>query len=254
MLLFLRQILFNIVFYGGTTLFCFILTPMMLLPRDIFLIGLNGYFKSVHLMEKYILGLDFVVRGAEHIPQTGGFIVAAKHYSAYETMKLHLLFNNPAIIMKKELSYIPLWGWLAMKAKMIFVDRGARDVAINSIVNGAKRVESEGRPLVIFPQGTRVALTDTPAQKPYKGGITRIYEATHQPILPLATNSGLYWKKKAFFKYPGIVIFEFLPPIPSGLSGTEAMAKLQTSLEEKSNALVDEGQKELKKELKCHET
>lgn len=246
MTLFIRQILFNVVFYGATTIFCIILTPAMLLPRPIFIIGLNSYFKSVHLIEKYILGLDFEIRGKEHIPATGSFIVAAKHYSAYETMKLHLLFFDPAIIMKKELSRIPLWGWLAMKAKMIFIDRGSREIALNSIVAGAKRVEAEGRPLVIFPQGTRVAIDDTPDRKPYKGGIIRMYEATHQPILPLAMNSGLYWKKNAFFKYPGKVIFEFLPPIPSGLSGADALARLQEALETKSNELVNIGLKDMK--------
>jgi 1-acyl-sn-glycerol-3-phosphate acyltransferase len=240
MMTFLRQILFNLTFYGATFLFCLILTPLMILPRDIFMIGLNGYFKSVHLIEKYILGLDFEVRGKENIPQKGSFILAAKHYSAYETMKLHLLVNDPAIIMKKELSYIPLWGWLAMKGRMIFIDRGSRDSAINSIVEGAKRVEREGRPLAIFPQGTRVSLEDTPAEKPYKGGIIRMYEATSQPILPLAMNSGIFWKKNAFFKYPGKVIFEFLPPIPSGLTGSEALKKLQDVLETKSNELVRE--------------
>jgi len=92
MIIFIRQILFNIAFYGATTIFCIVLTPAMLLPRPIFIIGLNSYFKSVHLIEKYVLGLDFEVRGKENIPTSGSFIVAAKHYSAYETMKLHLLF------------------------------------------------------------------------------------------------------------------------------------------------------------------
>jgi 1-acyl-sn-glycerol-3-phosphate acyltransferase len=240
MITFLRQILFNVTFYGATFLFCIILTPMMILPRHIFMIGLNGYFKSVHLIEKYILGLDFEVRGKENIPKSGSFILAAKHYSAYETMKIHLLVNDPAIIMKKELSYIPLWGWLAMKGRMIFIDRGSRDAAINSIVAGARRIEKEGRPLAIFPQGTRVALDDTPQDKPYKGGIIRMYEATSQPILPLAMNSGIFWKKNAFFKYPGKVIFEFLDPIPPGLSGADALAKLQIALEDSSNKLVTE--------------
>jgi len=148
--------------------------------------------------------------------------------------------------MKKELSRIPLWGWLAMKAKMIFIDRGSREIALNSIVAGAKRVEAEGRPLVIFPQGTRVAIDDTPESKPYKGGIIRMYEATNQPILPLAMNSGLFWKKNAFFKKPGKVIFEILPPIPAGLSGADALAQLQNVLETKSNELVAIGLKDMR--------
>lgn len=240
MLIFIRQILFNVVFYGATILFCIILTPAMILPRNLFVKGLNTYFHSVHLIEKYVLGLDFEIRGAEHIPKSGAFLVAAKHYSAYETMKLHVLFNDPAIIMKKELSYIPLWGWLAMKARMIFIDRGSAATALRCMLEGAKRIEHEGRPLVIYPQGTRVSTTDTPAEKPYKRGLIKIYEATHQPILPLAMNSGLFWKKKAFFKYPGKVIFEFLPIIPTGLPAADVMEKLQIAIETKSSELVKE--------------
>ena len=246
MLLFIRQIFFNIAFYGATTLFCIVLTPAMILPRSLFIKGLNAYFHSVHLIEKYVLGLDFEIRGTENIPKSGAFLVAAKHYSAYETMKLHLLFNDPAIIMKKELSYIPLWGWLAMKARMIFIDRGSGSTALKSMLAGAQRIEREGRPLVIFPQGTRVGIYDTPDQKPYKGGITRMYEATHQPILPLAMNSGLFWKKKAFFKYPGKVIFEFLPIIPSGQKPSDVLKQLEQSIEVKSNALVKETQNHAK--------
>lgn len=240
MILFLRQILFNIAFYAGTAVFCILLTPMMLLPLPLFVKGLEWYFHFVHITEKYILGLDFEVRGKENIPKDGAFLVAAKHYSAYETMKFHLLFKNPAIIMKEELKYIPLWGWLAMKAKMIFINRGTREQAILSIIEGAKRIKQEGRPLVIFPQGTRVSLEDTPETKPYKGGIIKMYEATQQPIVPVAMNSGCFWKRKAFFKYPGKVIFQILPPIPPGLNGLEAMSLLKTGIESTSQQLVNE--------------
>ncbi|MDY0028462.1 MAG: 1-acyl-sn-glycerol-3-phosphate acyltransferase [Pseudobdellovibrionaceae bacterium] len=240
MLLFIRQILFNIAFYGMTAVCCVTLLPFTLLPRKQYIIFLTMYFQLVHILEKYILGLDFEVRGAENIPKDGGFIVAAKHYSAYETMKPHVLFYDPAIIMKKELQFIPIWGLLATKARMIFINRGSRDVALNSIIDGAKRIAQEGRPLVIFPQGTRVSVDDTVESKPYKGGIIRMYEASGMPILPLATNSGLFWAKKAFFKYPGKVIFEFLPAIPAGEDSKEVMEKLKTELEAASRILVEE--------------
>ncbi|MFA7276009.1 MAG: lysophospholipid acyltransferase family protein [Pseudobdellovibrionaceae bacterium] len=240
-MIFIRQILFNIAFYGFTALSCIVLSPLILLPRPQFIYFLNGYFKTVYLIEKYVLGLDFEVRGREHVPEGGCFLVAAKHYSAYETMKLHLLFNDPAIILKKELKYIPLWGWLAARAHMIFIDRSSRDLAVNSIVNGALRVKKEGRPIVIFPQGTRVSLSDTPKEKAYKGGVIRMYEAAQIPIIPLAMNSGLFWGRNAFFKYPGKVIFEFLPPIPPGQNGQDVLKQLSTSLEDASQRLVAEG-------------
>lgn len=239
-MLFIRQILFNILFYSFTAVLCVVLLPFTLLPRRRYIFFLTLYFKFVHVLEKYVLGLDFVVRGAENIPASGAFIVAAKHYSAYETMKPHVLFHDPAIIMKNELKYIPIWGWLAVKARMIFINRRAGSTALKSIIEGAKRIKREGRPLVIFPQGTRVGVEDTPLTKPYKGGVIRVYEAAELPILPLAMNSTLFWKKKAFFKYPGKVIFEFLPVIPAGLKGSEAMERLKDALETNSNRLIAE--------------
>ena len=223
-----------------TVVCCLVLLPFTLLPRKIYVVFLTMYFQLVHILEKYILGLDFEIRGAENIPKDGAFIVAAKHYSAYETMKPHVLFRDPAIIMKKELQFIPIWGLLAMKARMIFINRGSREVALQSIVDGAKRIRDEGRPLVIFPQGTRVSVDDTVEKRPYKGGIIRMYEASGMPILPLAMNSGLFWEKKAFFKYPGTVIFEFLPVIPAGLDGKVVMEQLKTGIEAASARLVTE--------------
>src|SRR5690606_17772328 len=108
MILFLRQILFNIAFYGSMALFCILLTPMMLLPRAVFIrYGLNSFFKTAHLLEKYIIGLDYEIRGLENLPKEKSYLIAIKHYSAYETFKLNLLFGNAAIILKKELQYIP---------------------------------------------------------------------------------------------------------------------------------------------------
>lgn len=239
---FLRQIFFNIAFYGYTVLTCILYTPLLWLPRPYFLKLLQFYFETVHQIEKVVLGLDFVVRGAENIPKEGPFLVGAKHHSAYETMKLHLLFKDPAIIMKKELMQIPLWGWHAQKARMIGIDRSSREVALTSLVDGAKRIQSEGRPLVIFPQGTRVAIDESVSKRPYKGGIARMYEATNQVVLPLAMNSGLYWKRNAFFKKPGTVIFEIFPPIPAGLSPNDMMRQLQDTVENGSARLVAEAQ------------
>jgi 1-acyl-sn-glycerol-3-phosphate acyltransferase len=242
---FIRQILFNIAFYGFTTLICIAYVPLLPLPRRVFVKALQFYFEMVHQIEKYVLGLDFEVRGREYIPEGGAFLVGAKHYSAYETMKLHLLFKDPAIILKKELVRIPLWGWHALKADMIAIDRSSGESAITSIVNGAKHIKEQGRPLVIFPQGTRVSLDETTARRPYKGGIARMYEATDLPIVPLALNSGIYWPKNAFFKKPGTVIFEFLPPIPPGLPPAEAVSRLQEQVEEASARLVQEAQESL---------
>jgi 1-acyl-sn-glycerol-3-phosphate acyltransferase len=237
-----RQILFNVVFYGFTFLFCLLGLPSLILPRPLYFKILLWYFKTVFLIEKYVLGLTYEVRGQEYLPSGGAYIIAAKHYSAYETMKLHILFPDPAIIMKRELKKIPLWGWHATKSDMIFIDRGSKDVAMRSIIDGALRMKSLGRPIIIFPQGTRVNVSDTIQNRPYKFGIMRMYEAVNLPIIPLAMNSGVYWGKDAFLKKPGTVIFEFLPSIPAGTDPQIAFTQLRDAIESKSSALVEEAQ------------
>jgi len=241
-MLFIRQVLFNFLFYGYMALCCFLLAPLLLLPRKYFMLFLQAYFDSNYYIEKYILGLDYEVRGAEYLPKQGSFLVAAKHYSTYETFKIHLLFRDPAIILKKELALIPIWGWLAIKAGMIAIDRSTGDSAMKSIIAGAQRLKSEGRPIVIFPQGTRVSVEDTPERKPYKFGILRMQEATGLPIIPMATNSGLFWPRRSFFARPGKVIFEFFPAIEAGQDLKTAQQKMASVIEENSNRLVREEQ------------
>lgn len=233
----IRGLLFNIVFYGLTTLCCIAYLPFLLIPYNLYWKMLNIYFYMVYLTEKYILGLDYEVRGLEYLPTEGSFMVAAKHQSAYETMKLPLLFKQPAVVLKKELISIPLWGWLALKAGMIAIDRSNRESSVNSITDGAKKVRDEGRPIVIFPQGTRVAVGD---KKPYKGGIIRMQEAADLTIIPMALNSGLFWGRNSFIKKPGKVVMEFLPPIVPHENPKGALKKLEATLEEASEKLAQE--------------
>lgn len=146
-----RSLLFNIAFFTWTTVCCFGLLWMLLLPRRQMVHVVEWYLRTVYFLERAILGLDYEVRGLENVPRNGSYILAAKHQSAWETMKLHLLIDDPAIILKRELLFLPIWGWYAAKARMIAVDRSARGRAIGSMIEGAARVKSEGRPIVIFP-------------------------------------------------------------------------------------------------------
>lgn len=233
-MIWLRSLLFIVAFYGWTALMCFALLWMLLLPRPQMIAVVVWYLRTLAWMERVIVGIRYEVRGAEHIPD-GAFLLAAKHQSAWETMKLHLLVRDPAVILKRELMWIPIWGWYASKAKMIPVDRGAGGAAIKSLIRNSRPVRDEGRPIVIFPQGTRVPVG---TYTPYRVGVGVLYESLKIPIVPLALNAGLYWPRHKFLKRPGVIVVEFLPPIPPGRPRAEAMRDLEERLESASDRLV----------------
>ncbi|MCB1557198.1 MAG: 1-acyl-sn-glycerol-3-phosphate acyltransferase [Alphaproteobacteria bacterium] len=238
MILLLRASLFNILFYGLTAVMCVLCLPGLFLPRRQALVIVRLFVRTVYLLEKIILGLDYEVRGRENIPSTGAFIVAAKHYAPYETFKLHLLFDDPAVVLKQELLRIPLWGRFLAKIDPIAIDRQNPKKAVGQIISGAQRVREQGRPLVIFPQGTRVRLEETPQDKPYRSGVARAQKAADLPIVPLALNTGAFWPRRGWIKKPGRVVFEFLPPIPPGNPPADVMKRLEECLEAESNRLL----------------
>lgn len=236
---FVRSFTFNIAFYIYTAACCLVLVFAFLLPRKAaFTFVQMLYFRGIAWVERIFLGLDYRVEGRENLPREGSYILAVKHYSTYETLKMPVIFGDIAIILKRELTWIPFWGWYTIKTGMIPVDRGGRHKALESLIRGGRRVVAQGRPILIFPQGTRVAATDTPATKPYKIGGARIAEALNLPIVPVACNSGAFWPKHSFMKKTGIVDFRVLPAIPAGLPATEALARLEDVLERESNALM----------------
>jgi len=218
-----------------TALMCVGLLWILLLPRDQMMAVVRWYLSSIAWMERTILGLRYEVRGLENVPAQGSFIIAAKHQSAWETMKLHLIFHDPAVILKRELTWIPTWGWYAQKSRMIAVDRGARGRALTSMIENSRPVVAEGRPIVIFPQGTRVA----PGKHiNYRVGVGVLYDELKLPIVPVALNAGLYWPRRSFLKKPGTIVVEILPPIAPGLTRAQVMQELETRLEEATERLV----------------
>ena len=240
----IRSILFNILFYPITAIICIAFIPTLFLPRKATILVTKIWVNTVAFLEKYVLGLDFEVRGKEFIPKNGSYLVAAKHQSAYETMKLHHLFGDPTIVLKKELLSIPLFGSFLKKVGVIAIDRSSKEKAINSIIDGAKKMQDQDRAIIIFPQGTRVDVNASIKDKPYKGGIVKMYKNTDMPIIPLALNSGMFWGRNSFIKKPGKVIFEFLPPIEQGLPDKKVMRALEDRIEEKSIALMTEAKQD----------
>lgn len=234
-MLLIRSTLFNIAFFGWLFLCCVFLAWTALLPRDAMMVWVRRVLSGVSFLERHVAGIQYEVIGLEKLPKTGSYIVAAKHQSAWETMKLHLILYDPAVVLKKELTQVPVWGLAARKSRMIPVDRSARGRAIASLLEGAAAICKEGRPIVIFPQGTRVAAGAT---APYKAGVALMYNKLKIPMVPMALNSGVFWPRKAYLKRPGKITVEFLDPIPAGLPRDEAMARLESVLETESDRLV----------------
>jgi len=248
MLMAVRSVLFNALFFGLTFVFCFFLLWSLLLPRKQAMIVIRGYFKGVYWLERIVLGLDFRLEGVENIPSEGSFIVASKHQSAHETMLFPIILNDPAIILKQGLMQIPLWGWYAQKAEMIGVDRSGFSKALKSMVAGAKRVVAAGRPIIIFPQGTRTPPHASTTDKPYKSGIAKIYTEANVPVVPLALNTGFFWGRNKFFKRSGTATLRFLPPIPAGLDGKEMLRQIEAVIEPHSEELMTAAEAQYERE------
>jgi 1-acyl-sn-glycerol-3-phosphate acyltransferase len=236
----IRSSLFNIAFIIVTGVLCVVYIPLLLLPRKWFTGAVRFWIYSITVLEVGILNLTYEVQGKEHLPKDGPFLVAAKHQSPYETFKIRILINDPAIVLKKELLRIPLWGSYLKKSDVIAIDRSTPERALKSLEEGALRIKEQGRPIVIFPQGTRVRPEETPAQKPYKAGIARVQEATNLPIIPLALNSGMFWPRSGWLKSAGKVTFRFLEPIAPGKERRELMRELEEKIEGESSALMNE--------------
>jgi 1-acyl-sn-glycerol-3-phosphate acyltransferase len=158
----------------------------------------------------------------------------------WETFALLTLFDDPAYIFKRELGWIPVFGWYAVKSRMVPVDRGARGGAIAGMIERAAEELKRGRQIIIFPEGTRTAPRAPPA---YKSGVARLYAATGVPCLPVALNSGLYWPRRKFLRHPGTIVLEVLDPIPPGLDRETFAARLEREIETATGRLVAEGEK-----------
>jgi 1-acyl-sn-glycerol-3-phosphate acyltransferase len=231
----LRALLFNLSYLIWSVAIHVVCLPLLLGPRSWVLAAGRVWIRVSLWLLRIFVGLDHRVIGAEHIP-TGPAIVAVKHQSAWETLYLSLELSHPAFILKRELTWIPLFGWYLRKVGMIAVDRSGKAAALKQMVRQAEAAFAAGRQLVIFPEGTRVA----PGQsKPYQPGIAALYSQLKVPVVPVALNSGLFWGRKAFLKRPGTLTVEYLPAIGPGLDRKLFMRKLEERIETAANALAE---------------
>lgn len=230
-----RSAIYNVYFFLATT-FCAIF-------GIVFLFGSRATsFKTSRLWEKmlsagarWILNLDYKVEGRENLPTKGGYVIASKHQSAWETFSYCGIFSGAIFVAKKELSYIPVVGSHFRKQKLIFVNRGLGSLAKADMVKQAKERIAEGDSIIIYPEGTRTAVG---AKAKYKSGIYALYEVLNVPIVPVALNSGVYWPRRSFCKKPGTITVSILPPIQPGLSREEFMHQLENAIENRSRELA----------------
>jgi len=230
----LRSALFNTIFLGGTALAAVLGLPLLAAPRA-WLIGyVRGWAKTMVAMLRLICGIGVKARGLQHIPP-GGVLIAAKHQSAFDTVIWLALLPAPAYVFKKELLAIPLWGWFARRCGHVAVDRRGGGPALKRMVRAARALLAAGRPVVIFPEGTRTAPGE---RRPYQPGVAAIAAAAGVPVVPVATDSGRCWGRRAFRKEPGVIHLSVLPPLPAGLPRAALMVALEEAIETETERLL----------------
>ncbi len=238
-MIWLRSLLYNIVFYVNTLLFLVLGSPFYLTPRKWSIRALQAWASTSVWWLKVICGTTYEVRGIENIPE-GAVLVAAKHQSAWDTFALLPLFDDPAMVLKRELVFIPLFGWFIPKFRMIPIERSSGAQALKTMIERAKKEAARGRQIVIFPEGTR----RPPGAPPdYKAGAAALYLKLGLRCLPIALNSGLYWPRRKFLRYPGTIVVEILPLIEAGLKRQEFSQRLETAIETATERLVKEGRR-----------
>jgi len=239
--LLIRSVAFNVLFYLNLLVQIVAALPTLVMPRWGILAVAKFWARTNLWLLHAICGIKVEFRGLGKIP-SGPLLVAAKHQSLWETFALLLILPDPAYIMKRELMWIPFFGWYAWKAGMIAVDRSKGSQALADMNASVRQELARDRQIVIFPEGTRRA----PGAEPnYKFGIVHLYGETGIPCLPIALNSGLFWPRRSFRRYPGTIVAEVLDPIPPGLGKPEFAARLQQDIETATARLIAEGEREL---------
>ena len=235
-MLLLRSLLFNLVLYTGIVVVFLIALPTLFLPPKFTLLFGKFLGHYVVFIVKIFLNTKVEFKGIENIPKNKKYFIASAHQSMFETFALQSVLAYPVFILKKELLKIPLFGLYLKKIKSIEIvrDTTTKD-NINFFDKVASIIKNEKRPLLIFPQGTRVKVED---KVPFKKGVGRIYEALNISCVPVALNSGKVWPKHGVIKYPGKITISFLKPIEPGLDRDDFIKNLETKIYDEIENIV----------------
>ena len=227
-MLFIRSLIFNIFLYAGLILIFILAIPTLILPSKFTIFFGRVSAKYLVLILKIILNTKVIFHGEENLKKVDNFFVASAHQSMFETFALQIPLDGPIFILKKELLNIPLFGWYLRKIGSIAIVRDTTTREnLNFFDKVRERIETSKRPLLIFPQGTRVKIDENP---PFKKGVGRIYKALNLPCIPVALNTGKVWPKNSFMKYPGDIHISFLEPIMSGKDNEEFTKDIENKI------------------------
>lgn len=236
MMTFLRSFLFNLLFFLWAMLSAILFAPLFLISSGASLHAGRPWAQGALWLVRAVCGITYEVRGKQYLAEAP-VIYASKHQSAWDTVVFLALLKHPAYVLKRELLRIPLWGWYLWRMRMIAIDRSGQTSTMKRMIKQAKEVLKDGRPIVIYPEGTRVRPGAPPRYHP---GTVALYSFLNLPVVPVALNSGCYWGKDAFMKRPGKIVIEFLPPIPPGMDKASFSAALEQSIETASQRLLEE--------------
>ncbi|MHA1540100.1 MAG: lysophospholipid acyltransferase family protein [Alphaproteobacteria bacterium] len=231
-MIYIRSFLFSAFSNTLTYLFGMLIIPILFIPSKRMHIFVSKSWVEVILFAlRFFTGLTYKIEGK--IP-TESVIFASKHQSTMETFVFYKILNNPVVVLRKTLVYIPVFGWYLARVGMIPIDRKLGRASIQKIDKTARKRKKENRHFLIFPQGTRVPFGE---KKPYLPGVAVLYKALDLPIVPVALNTGRIWRKGQFLKKPGVATFRFLDPIEAGLGKKELMQRLKTAIETEMESL-----------------
>ena len=224
----IRKTIFKFFFYVGTIFVCLIFLPALILPQRIILFGgkILGYWIKFCL--NLFLSVKVEIKGIENIPKNSNFFIASLHQSIFETFFLQTIFNSPIFILKKELLKIPIFGWYLIKIGSISIDRGKTTKEnLNFFDKISESVNKSDRPIIIFPQGTRLNPKD---RSDFKKGASRIYDELKIKCQPVAINSGYTWPKRGMLEPNKSLTISILKPIEPGFKKEEFLQKLQIEI------------------------
>jgi 1-acyl-sn-glycerol-3-phosphate acyltransferase len=234
--LYVRSLVFMVLFYAWSAACSILLVPAMLGPRSWTMAVMRVWAKGFIALLEPVCGIRLEIRGRQYLP-TGAALVAGKHQCMFDALGTLAIYPDACFITKKELFAIPVFGWYARRAGMIAVDRAGHSKALRKMMTDAHARMAEARQLVIFPEGHRMAPGET---GDYQPGVAALYRELGLPCTPVATNSGRHWPAHGFIRRPGVIVYEFLEPIPAGLHRAVFMRTLKDRIETASTALLPE--------------